>query len=60
MVFYHKPYPNYTNPNEKINPRDICLNSKKYTKYTNYMMQNKKLKKTYEIFKKPKFKTFGQ
>ncbi len=41
MIFCHKPYynPNYTNPNKK-SLSDICPKPKKYTNYTNYIMQN--------------------
>ncbi len=44
MIFCHKFYynPNYTNPNKK-SPNDICHKPKNYTKYTNYIMQNKKI-----------------
>ncbi len=36
MIFCHKPY---YNPNKKENPTD---KPKNYTKYTNYIIQNKK------------------
>ncbi len=57
MIFFHKPYynPNYTNPNKKKVLLIYALNPKNYTKYTNYIVQNKKIQKTYENFLKPKF-----
>jgi hypothetical protein len=44
MIFFHELYykPNYTNPNKKI-LMIYALNPKNYTKYTNYIMQNKKI-----------------
>ncbi len=47
MIFYHKPYynPNYSNLNQKKILVIYALNSKNYTKCTNYIMQNKKIKK---------------
>ncbi len=35
-----------------------ALNPKNYTKYTNYIIQNKKIKKTQEKIQKPNFKSF--
>ncbi len=48
MTFFHKLYynPNYTNPNKKKVLVIYALNFKNYTKYTNYIMQKKKKKKT--------------
>ncbi len=44
MIFCHKPYynPNYTNLDKKKVLMIYALNPKNYTKYTNYIMQNKK------------------
>ncbi len=57
MIFFHKPYynPNYTNPNKKKVLLIYALNPKNYTKYTNYIMQNKKIKKNIGNFFKAKF-----
>ncbi len=44
MIFFHKPYYNLNNTNlNKKNPNDICPKPKKNTKYTNYIMQKKKI-----------------
>ncbi len=55
-MFFHKFYcnPNYKNPNKKV-LLIYALNPKNYTKYTNYIMQNKKIKKNIGNFFKAKF-----
>jgi hypothetical protein len=60
MIFFHKFYynPNYTNFNKKKFLVIYALNPKNYTKYTNYIMQNKKLKKTLKQKIEQNFKAF--
>ncbi len=58
MIFCHEPYYNlnYTNLNKKKILVIYALNPKNYIKYTNYIMQNKKFKKTQENIQRPNFK----
>jgi hypothetical protein len=59
MIFFYKLYynPNYTNLNKK-SPSDICLKPIKNTKYTIWIMQNKKIKENIGKQFKPKFNSF--
>jgi hypothetical protein len=60
MIFFHKPYysPNYINLNLKNILVIYALKPKNYTKYTNYIMPNIKIKKNIKKNLKPKFKAF--